>query len=134
VKYRRGEGRSVSALCLKERALLAKYFSHTWNKESFFLWREFSSAAPIIAEVDKEYLDSSNDIKISMGAIKRALQRGGEVSSLKAERKVSVPHNLTCALVTHSTMMQVAGDGEACAANMKSVMSKYNGKIDVEYL
>ena len=94
----------------------------------------------VIAQVSKEYLDSPNDIKISRGAIERALQRGDEVSPLKPGRKVSVPHDLTYALATHSSMMQVAGDGEACAANMKAVASaviagtKYEGKIDVEYL
>ncbi len=47
-----------------------------------------------------------------------------------------MPHDLTYALATHSnsTMMQVAGDGEACAANMKAVALAVidGGKIDVE--
>ena len=98
------------------------------------------SIRAVIAEVSKEYLDSPNDIKISRGAIERALHRGDEVSPLKPGRKVSVLHDLMFALATHSTMMQVAGDGEASASNMKAVASavlagtKYDGKIDVEYL
>ena len=95
----------------------------------------------VIKAVSEEYLDSPNDMKISRGAITRALlHRGDEVSPLKAGRKDIVPHDLTYALATHSTMMQVAGDGEACAANMKAVASaviagtKYDGRIDVEYL
>ena len=94
----------------------------------------------VIKAVSEEYLDSPIDIKISRGAITRALHRGDEVSPLKAGRKDIVPHDLTYALATHSTMMQVAGDGEACAANMKAVASaviagtKYERRIDVEYL
>ena len=53
----------------------------------------------VIAKVSKEYLDSLNNIKISRGAIERALQRGDEVSLLKAGRKVSVPHDPTCMLL-----------------------------------
>ena len=94
----------------------------------------------VIKAVSEEFLDSPNDIKISRGAIMRALHRGDNVSPLKAGRKVSVPDVLPYALATHSTMMQVSGNGEACAANMKAVASaviagtKYDGRIDVEYL
>ena len=78
----------------------------------------------IIKAVSEEYLDSPNDIKISRGAITRALHRGDQVSPLKAGQKDIVPHDLTYALATHSTMMQVAGDGEACRARPR------RGRID----
>jgi hypothetical protein len=90
----------------------------------------------VIESVQKELLDSPNDIKITKGAIKSTLLWGNEVSPLKKGRKVCIPN----ALATHSTMMQVAGDGEASAANMKAVASallagtKHEGKLDVEYV
>ena len=79
-------------------------------------------------------------MKITKSAIESALHRGDEMSPLKKGRKVRIPHDLTYALATHSTMMQVAGDGEASAANMKAVASavlagsELDGKINVEYL
>jgi hypothetical protein len=94
----------------------------------------------VIESVQKELLDSPNDIKITKGAIESALLRGDVVSPLKKGRKVCIPQDLTYALATHSTMMQVAGDGEASAANMKSVASallagtKHEGNMNVEYV
>jgi hypothetical protein len=94
----------------------------------------------VIESVQKELLDSPNDITITKGAIESALLRGDEVSPLKKGRKVCIPHDLTYALATYSTMMQVAGDGEASAVNMKAVAlallagTKHEGKMDVEYV
>ena len=94
----------------------------------------------VIDSVKKELLDSPNDMKLTKGAIESALLRGDEVSPLKKGRKVRIPHELTYALATHSTMMQVAGDGEASAANMKSVVSavlagtEHEGKMDIDYI
>ena len=54
----------------------------------------------VIKAVSEEYLDSPNNMKISRGAITRALHWGDEVLPLKAGQKVSVPDDLTYALAT----------------------------------
>ena len=51
-----------------------------------------------------------------------------------------VPIELTKALATHTTMMQVSGDGEASSSIMRQVASavlagtEHDGKINVDYL
>ena len=51
-----------------------------------------------------------------------------------------IPHDLTYAIATHSTMMQVASDGEAKSSEMKAVAlvllagMTHEAKINVNYL
>jgi len=97
-----------------------------------------------IAMVQKEYLPSPNDKKIGKWAIEDAMLRaadaGDVVSPLKRGGKVRIHTDLTYALATHSTMMQVAGDGEAKASEMKAIASavvsgtRHEGKISMDYL
>ena len=62
----------------------------------------------VVKLVNKEYLPSPNDKKISKGAIEIAMVCGGGdiVSPAKRGRKVSIPKELTYALATHAMMMQ----------------------------
>ena len=93
-----------------------------------------------IEMVQQEYLPSPNDIKIGRGAIESAMLRGDIVSPVKRGRKVRIPHDLTYAIATHSTMMQVASDGEAKSSEMRAVASAllagttHEAKINVNYL
>jgi hypothetical protein len=94
-----------------------------------------------IAMVQQEYLPSPNDIKIGRGAIESAMLKGGNiVSPVKRGRKVCIPHELTYAIATHSTMMQVASNGEAKSSEMKAVAAAlladttHKAKINVDYL
>ena len=90
--------------------------------------------------VQQEYLPSPNDIKIRRGAIESAMLKGDIVSPVKRGQKVRIPHDLTYAIATHSTMMQVASDGEAKSSEMKAVAlvllagMTHEAKINVNYL
>jgi hypothetical protein len=94
----------------------------------------------VIVEVSEEFLDFPSNIKVLRGAIERVMLQGDELSPLKPGQNVSVPHDLTYALATHSRMMPVAGDGEASTVTMKAVAlavlagTKHEGKMDVEYV
>ena len=89
----------------------------------------------------QEYFPSPNDIKTGRGAIESAMLKGGDiVSPVKRGRKVRIPHELTYAIATHSTMMQVASNGEAKSSEMKAVAAAlladttHKAKINVDYL
>jgi hypothetical protein len=94
-----------------------------------------------IAMAQQEYFPSPNDIKTGRGAIESAMLKGGDiVSPVKRGRKVRIPHELTYAIATHSTMMQVASDEEAKNSEMKAVAAAlladttHEAKINVNYL
>ena len=97
-----------------------------------------------IAMVQKEYLPSPNDKKIGKWAIEDAMLRaadaGDVVSPLKRGPKVRIHTDLTYALATHSTMMQVVANGEAKVSVMKAIASAvvfgthHKGEMSMDYL
>ena len=97
-----------------------------------------------IAMVQKEYLPSPNDKKIGKWAIKDAMRRaadaGDVVSPLKRGPKVRIHNDLTYALATHLTMMQVVSNGEAKASEMKAIAlavvtgMHHEGKMSIDYV
>ena len=94
----------------------------------------------VVEKVNTELLPSPNDKKLTRGAVTLALKRGYGVSPLKKGVSARVPIELTKALATHTTMMQVSGDGEASSSLMRQVASavlagtEHDGKINVDYL
>ena len=68
----------------------------------------------IVSSLNKSILNSPNDRKITSSAFENAVKRGEfGISPPKRSRKTIVPFNLPKSLTTHSTMMQVSGEGEA---------------------
>ena len=76
----------------------------------------------IVDRVNETMLSSPNNKKLSRSAIERAVSCGKfGVSPPRRGRPAIVPNQQTYALATHSTMMQIAGEGESSAIKMKTV-------------
>ena len=95
----------------------------------------------IVNKANNEMLASPNDMKLTRAAVHAAILRGEfGVSPPKRGRKPVVNPTLTFALATHSTMMQVSGEGEASAIKMKAVASAlmsgttHEGSVSIDYL
>ena len=95
----------------------------------------------VVQEINTTMLSSPNDKQLSKSAIKDAISRGSfGISPVRRGRPSIVPHQLTYALATHSTMMQVSGEGEASAMKMKSVAAAltsgtdHENEVDLDYL
>ena len=95
----------------------------------------------IVKKANDEMLSSPNDKKLTRSVLHNAMLRGDfGVSPPKIGRKPVVPHTLTYSLATHSTMMQVSGDGEASASKMKAVASAlmietpHENAVNIDYL
>ena len=95
----------------------------------------------IVDRVNETMLSSPNNKKLSRSAIERAVSCGKfGVSPPRRGRPAIVPNQLTYALATHSTMMQIAGEGEASAIKMKTVASalmantNHKNKVMVDWI
>ena len=103
--------------------------------------RGFGSRA-IANELNKSMLGSPNDRKLTHHALARAVTSRGEfgISPPKLGAPRKVPLELTKALATHATMMQVSGEGEASAIKMIALIealksgSKWEAKLSTGYL
>ena len=95
----------------------------------------------VVQKYNNEMLSSPNDRKLTKGGIQHAIERGDfGISPPKRGRKVSIPSELPYALAVHSTMMQVAGEGEASSLNIQAVASAlvagsvHEDKTNIDYL
>jgi hypothetical protein len=94
----------------------------------------------IVDRLNETMLPSPNNKKLSLSAIERAVACGKFVSPPRRGCPAIVPNQLTYALATHSTMMQIAGEGEASAIKTKTIVSalmantNQENEVTVNYL
>ena len=97
-------------------------------------------ARAIAAKFNSSLLTSPTDRKINHETLRRAVSQGEfGISPVKVGKPPKVPKAVTKALATHSTMMQVAGDGEASRPKMIATAqalvagTNHDGKFNLEY-
>ena len=97
--------------------------------------------ARAIAKKYNEQLASPGDYQVGKTALLNAVSRGEVgVSPLKRGRPSVVPKELTMAVATHATMMQVSGECEESGAKMKATIealalgTDWESKVNPEYV
>ena len=112
-----------------------------YNKSNVSTPSKYGCGARAIAKKYNEQLASPGDYQIGRTALLRAASRGEVgVSPLKRGRPSVVPKELTMAVATHATMMQVSGECEASGAKMKATIealalgTDWESKVNPEYV
>ena len=96
----------------------------------------------VIKRINDKMLCSPSDCKLSKTAVNREVFEKGQFgkSPPKWGAKESIPSVLPYALAMQSAMMQVSGDGEASALNMKATAqalisrTPHDNKVNVDYV
>ena len=153
----KGKRRTSNQVCLDNfcenstREYYARRHSDAWKAGSMELYDNWNDPnkqgkqgfgeVAVAKKYNTQVLTSPNDRKIGSSALGEFVRRGNQGKSPpKRGKKRKVPPELTKALATQATMMQVSGEGEACRSKMiataTALMHKteWEGKIDPNYL
>ena len=95
----------------------------------------------IVENINQYVLDSPNDRKIRPTAFEKAVKEGRfGVSPIIRGRPKKIPDQLGISMATHSTVMQISAEGEACRPKLMATLhalvagNKWENAFSLEYV